>query len=248
MATGNPGGQARSASAKRYPGPSYLFCPVFLILAVYFVWGAVESDISSTHAVGVDASVLSDQPRRVILTDPPMITMSGFRRTCMSCHRMFPPRADTPKRFLQHSHVTLNHGINDRCRNCHWETDRDRLVLRGGEVIGYNDVVKLCAKCHGLIFRDWERGAHGRTNGYWDAERGEVRRLLCTQCHDPHNPRVPAMDPLEPLPGPHTLRMPEAPPGGHGEHTESRDPLRKYKKQHGDTPQAEHSDSEAEHS
>ncbi len=248
MATRRFGEQARSASARRNPGPSYLFCPVFLMLAVYFVWGANELSVSHTHAVGVDGSILSDQPRREILTDPPMITMGTFKRTCMSCHRMFPPRADTPQRFLQHSHVTLNHGINDRCRNCHWEQDRDRLVLRGGEVIGYNDVVKLCAKCHGLIFRDWQRGAHGRTNGYWDAERGEVRRLLCTQCHDPHNPRVPAMDPLVPLPGPHTLRMPEAAPDTHGEPAGSRDPLRKYKKPYGDTPLAGPGDEEGEHS
>ncbi len=247
MAAGKPGQQTSSASARTGPGPSYLFLPVFLILAAYFIWSPHELDVSITHAVGFDASALSEQPRRTILTDPPKIQMGSFTRTCMSCHRMFPPRADTPKRFLQHSHVTLNHGINDRCRNCHWETDRNRLVLRGGEVIGYNDVVQLCAKCHGLIFRDWQRGAHGRTNGYWDSQRGEVRRLACTHCHDPHNPRVPAMDPLKPLPGPHTLRMPEVAADGHGSHVESRDPLRKYKKQHRDSLEAEHSDDEGSH-
>ncbi len=245
MATGQPGEQSRLISGRLGSGPSYLFCPVFLILAAYFIWVPDDLDGVLTPAVAVDTSVLTAQARRDILTDPPTIKMGGFERTCMSCHRMFPPREDTPERFLQHSHVTLNHGINDRCRNCHWEKDRDRLVLRGGDVIGYNDVVKLCAKCHGLIFRDWQRGAHGRTNGYWDAERGEVRRLVCTQCHDPHNPRVPAMNPLEPLPGPHTLRMgppAEESPGGHAE---SHDPLRKYKKEH-EAHHAEQGDAEGE--
>ncbi len=247
MATGQPGERSRSAFDRLGSGPSYLFCPVFLILAAYFIWVPGDMGALLSPAAAVDTSVLSAQPRRAILTDPPAITMGSFKRTCMSCHRMFPPRADTPDRFLQHSHVTLNHGINDRCRNCHWEKDRDRLILRGGEVIGYNDVVELCAKCHGLIFRDWQRGAHGRTNGYWDADQGEVRRLVCTQCHDPHNPRVPAMDPLEPLPGPHTLRMPEAAPEGHGEHAEPRDPLPKHKKKH-EAHHAEGDDDEGEHS
>lgn len=246
MTTKRPGEPASAGSSQPEPRLSYLFFPVFLILAAYFLW-CPHVDAPLTRAASFDASALIVQPRREMLTDPPKIKIGSFTRTCMSCHRMFPPRADTPKRFLQHSHVVLNHGINDRCRNCHCEEDRDRLVLRGGEVIGYDDVVRLCAKCHGLTYRDWQRGEHGRTNGYWDVKRGEVRRLACSNCHDPHNPRAPAMDPLKPLPGPHTLRMPEASPGGHGDHSESRDSLRKYIQQHDERHGAEHGDDEGAH-
>lgn len=38
--------------------------------------------------------------------------------------------------------------------------------------------VKLCAKCHGTIYRDWEqRGMHGRQNGFWKADAS--RRPSC---------------------------------------------------------------------
>jgi len=163
-----------------------------------------------------------------MLGDPPVINIDGFDRTCMDCHRTFPPRPDTPVRLLKHEHVVLDHGINDRCRNCHYDADRDKLVLRGGVVIGYGEVEQLCAKCHGPTYRDWQRGAHGRTHGYWDTTRGEMVRLQCTQCHDPHNPRVPAMDPLWPLPGPDTLRVGiEQDASDHHGATQVHDPLRR---------------------
>ena len=70
--------------------------------------------------------------------------------------------------------------------------------------MGYDQVQDLCASCHGPTYRDWEKGIHGRTNGYWDTSKGEQTRLVCTQCHDPH---APAFGKLVPLPGPNTLRM-----------------------------------------
>ena len=41
-----------------------------------------------------------------------------------------------------------------------------------GAEIAQADVVKLCAKCHGTIYRDWQAGVHGRQNGFWNAEHG----------------------------------------------------------------------------
>ena len=160
------------------------------------------------------------------LVDPPMILLNGFERTCMDCHRVFPPRDIAPEDLQQHRHIRLDHGINDACRNCHDVENRDRLVLRGGESIGYDDVERLCAKCHGPTYRDWEIGTHGRSNGYWDPSRGERRRLACTECHDPHVPRSPAMDPINPLPGPNTLRMHVLEPVEGEEHAGTYDPLR----------------------
>ena len=34
----------------------------------------------------------------------------------------------------------------------------NRLVLHGGESIPYSEVPRLCQKCHGPTYRDWERG------------------------------------------------------------------------------------------
>jgi hypothetical protein len=141
----------------------------------------------------------------------------------MDCHSLFPPREETPEHLLQHGHIVLDHGINDRCRNCHDPNDRNKLILHGGQVIGYSEVVRLCSKCHGPTYRDWQKGVHGRANGYWDTSRGPRHRLKCIQCHDPHAPYSPAMDPLKPLPGPDTLRMRAA--HGPPEQAESEDQL-----------------------
>jgi hypothetical protein len=200
--------------------------PLLLGLAAFMFLGMKDLDLPEGGGTAVHQSQISTAPRREVLGDPPTIFINGFERTCMDCHRVFPPADIAPEDLQQHTHIVLNHGINDRCRNCHYTGDRDRLLLRGGETIGFSEVELLCAKCHGPTFHDWEKGIHGRTVGYWDSTRGEIRRLTCNECHDPHNPRVPAMDPLRPLPGPRTLRqvLPHLP--GEGDHVGARDPLR----------------------
>ncbi|MCP3978870.1 MAG: hypothetical protein GY716_06005 [bacterium] len=220
----------------------WLIAPVFLLLAAWMYAGPELVELPETPAHHVDPAELSFEARRQPLTDPPTILNAGFEQSCNSCHRLFPPKDnDTAgEARLQHTHIALNHGINDRCRNCHSRGDRDRLVMRGGKRIGYDDVVQLCSNCHGPTYRDWMRGMHGRTNGYWDASRGESVRLGCTACHDPHNPRVPAMDPLRPLPGPRSLRAEHR-----SEHVvvEELDPLRRVLQPHaGDHESHERSD------
>lgn len=203
-----PEGLEPTVSASRGPAwAGLLIGPVFFALAAWFLWGPELEQIPRSEIIAIDLSLLSYAPPRAVLGDPPVININGFDRDCMDCHRTFPARDEEPETLLQHSDVVLDHGINNLCRNCHDVKDRNRLVLYGGESIQYSEVVQLCAQCHGPTFRDWQRGAHGRTNGFWDARRGEVKRLICTQCHNPHNPRVPAMDPIVPLPGPNTLRM-----------------------------------------
>lgn len=206
----------------------WLIAPAFLLLAAWMYWGPDLLDLPESKPLHVDRAALSIEPRRQPLTDPPTIVLNGFEQTCTSCHQLFPPKEDdrAGRELLQHTHIRLDHGINDRCRNCHDRDDRSRLVLRSGETIPYARVVELCAKCHGPTYRDWMRGMHGRTDGYWDTSLGEARRLTCNSCHDPHDPRVPAMDPLRPLPGPRALRAEHRPAEAHtGD--EERDPLRR---------------------
>ncbi len=212
----------RSGGSGSWAG--FLIGPAFLVLVYWFLAGPDLAEIPHTKAVSVPASAISTAPRREILHDPPTILINGFKRQCMDCHSLFPPREETPKRLLQHKHVRLNHGINDRCRNCHDTENRNRLVLYGGKSIPYNNVVELCAKCHGPEYEDWLFGMHGKVLGYWDTSRGPARRLMCTECHNPHTPRIPAMSPIQPLPPPHTLRMGN--PAEHETAEEEADPLR----------------------
>jgi len=205
---------------------AYLVGPMFFGLAAWLVWGPDYAEIPSAKGASFDKEVLSTGPRRRVLGDPPALDIGGYHRTCMDCHRFIPPAVNPPEKLMQHTHIVLNHGLNERCRNCHYVGDRDMLTLRDGTPIGFAEVARLCAQCHGPTYRDWQRGSHGRTNGYWDASRGPSRRLGCTECHEPHNPQHPAMDPLEPLPPPVTLRMGE--PLHHAkEEMVENDPLRR---------------------
>lgn len=205
---------------------SSLIAPGFIAVGFWFIAGPELDRPPAIEAAIVDAAQLSAAPRRTAVGDPPRTLVNGFERTCTDCHRLFPPADDPPRKLLQHAGIVLNHGINDRCRNCHDDRDRDRLVLSDGTPLPFARSVELCAKCHGPTYRDWQRGMHGRTNDYWDAGRGKPRRLGCTECHDPHNPRSPAMDPIAPLPGPRTLRMTPGPKAVHKPDGE-RDPLRR---------------------
>ena len=198
---------------------------IFLGLAAWFVWGADLVRIPRTNAVPIAPGHLDTAPRRDALGDPPLIVIGGFRRACMECHRFFESAPETARRLNQHTHIVLDHGLNDRCFNCHDRDDRNRLALRGNKTIPFTEAPRLCAKCHGPTYRDWQHGMHGRTNGYWDETRGEARRLKCVECHDPHAPAFPA---FEPLPAPNTLRMGKARPRAHGTAVDELDPLRKW--------------------
>jgi hypothetical protein len=98
---------------------------------------------------------------------------------------------------------TLVHGGGNLwCLNCHNADDRDKLVKLNGELLTFNQSHLLCGECHGPVLRDWDRGIHGKTVGYWDPEQGEEAmtvRLLCVECHLPHRP---AFASLMPMPAP----------------------------------------------
>ncbi|MBI4349936.1 MAG: hypothetical protein HY550_00710 [Elusimicrobia bacterium] len=124
---------------------------------------------------------------------------------CGTCHdSMDPPAVDPSKRGTFHSQIVLRHGANVRCFNCHNSGKRDFFSGFGGEPIPYSRVETLCAKCHGPHYRDWQQGAHGRRNGYWNTAMGERKTQVCIVCHDPH---WPVFKPLRAAPAPRTLRV-----------------------------------------
>jgi len=192
----------------------WLVVAVFLASAVWFFVGTGSLDSTATEIIETDPATIpivpaveiTPQPRRKMQSDPPMVTIGMFTRTCNDCHDLFKAPVDFSKHLIQHQDIILDHGLNDRCYNCHDRDDRSKLALRNEETIGYAESPRLCAKCHGPTFRDWEQGMHGRTNGYWNKDLGEQHRLKCVECHDPHAPAYPT---FTPMPAPHSLRMGE---------------------------------------
>lgn len=119
---------------------------------------------------------------------------------CSECHTAItsPPRQQA--NVMEHADIVFNHGLNTNCLNCHHPVDRNNYLGFDGEVIPAEQPARLCAKCHGPQYRDWEKGIHGRQNGHWDASKGPKTRLFCIQCHDPHDPKFPLMAPSPPPP------------------------------------------------
>lgn len=96
---------------------------------------------------------------------------------------------------------TMVHGGGNLwCLDCHDNDDRDKLVRLNGDLLTFNESHLLCGECHGPKLRDWDRGIHGSTTGYWDMSQddGEATvRKLCVECHLPHNPSYASMMPMK---------------------------------------------------
>jgi hypothetical protein len=199
--------------------------PLFLVLAAGLFVTRDQVSVPHVTQVPVSRQDITTDPLRLPLPDPPWIAAGGYELTCMECHRLFESLPDTPRRLMHHLHIALDHGLNDRCLNCHDRDDRNRLVLSSGETIPFAESPSLCAECHGTTWRDWQRRVHGRTDDYWDATWGPPRTLSCVECHDPH---VPAIGPMRPLPGPRTLRMGEPRRDRHAAAVGKRNPLRHW--------------------
>jgi hypothetical protein len=208
-----------------------LIGPVFLALAAWFVLWPREASIPHREPINVPASSVSSAPLRQLRTGPPVIRSGGYDLKCMECHRLFSTDGRSPRRLMQHRDIVLDHGLNDRCLNCHDSANRNLLRIADGPTLTFAEAPQLCARCHGTTYRDWEQGMHGRTVGSWDEQREGRRRLMCTECHDPH---APAFGPMTPLPGPNTLRMPAAPSHDATPMNGKRNPLRQWSSPTGD--------------
>jgi len=180
----------------------------FAGLAALLGVASPKMEIPVAQSTVVSRDQLVPGPRRHAKADPPTYVNGGYEHRCNSCHRLFRSGADTSKNLIQHKEVVLNHGLNNRCYNCHDRKDREKLVLMRGVLSGFSDATLLCAKCHGPVYRDWQNGTHGKTLNTWQ-DTDQRRRLNCTECHDPHSPAYPR---LVPLPSPNTLRMGEQAP------------------------------------
>ncbi|MHB8900902.1 MAG: hypothetical protein ACYC6Y_19315 [Thermoguttaceae bacterium] len=211
---------SREAHASASFRTGLVVCVVFLLFALILVLDPLPFSSPVTLPTAVPAWATDTSPVRHPALEPRyQAGVYDFR--CSDCHKLFPPPLDnTVRTVAQHREILLKHGINTWCLSCHHADNRDAFVDDRGDEIPWDQPERLCSKCHGPVFRDWQHGSHGRTNGYWDKERGEQTRRKCTECHDPHQPPFP---PMHPAPGPHTLRMGPQEISLHGE---GQNPLR----------------------
>jgi hypothetical protein len=117
---------------------------------------------------------------------------------CATCHQERQPvaeaRVGTPLKTF-HQGLIGKHG-NLTCVSCHQAGEGyGSLRFADGRRLPYEEVMQLCAQCHGPQSRDYEHGAHGGMNGYWDLTKGGRVRNNCIDCHDPHAPRYPTVMP-----------------------------------------------------
>ena len=197
----------------------------FVALAVLLFAGSRRGGVSLPPAVLIDRASLVVGPQRTAMTDPPHIKVEGFPQNCNGCHQIF--RSDSPAgaTLNYHQEVRLTHGLNNRCVNCHDSSNRERLTLRDGATVPYAETPRLCAQCHGTVYRDWQRGTHGKTLGSWVTNSDAQHRLSCNECHNPHSPKF---EPYKPLPGPNTLRMGVQHSTTSEEHRGKRNPLQRW--------------------
>ncbi len=209
-----------------------LLAMAFIILAIIFALIPHGSGIPIPDPVDVSVEDISIKPRFTAMGDDAQTEIEGFKRNCMDCHELIDSQPRS-KDLLQHEDIHMAHGLNARCVNCHDSKNRDKLTLRDGEQVGFSQSPMLCAQCHGTTYREWERGVHGKTLGYWDATKGEPNKLGCVECHDPHSPRYA---PMAPLPAPNTLRMGKRTGGIHHAAQGKHSPLSRSS-DHSDEPQ-----------
>ena len=212
------------------------FVPIvlFVLAIVLFVLPASVS-VPMHDPVHVTPDQFKAVAVRTPISDPPTTVIGTYAQRCSTCHQLFKSTEPTPTRLNQHVELVHDHGLNNRCFNCHDNDDRDKLVLRDGTTFPMSDVLTLCSQCHGPTYRDWTKGIHGKTMGSWDASSGNQVRLQCTECHDPH---APSFGQWELLPGPRTLRAPLPDPSQYHKSKPTANPLQRL---------LDHEELESEH-
>lgn len=200
-------------------GQKLPWAPTVLAVAAVLLWVAPRYQSPVVSPTRVPASVTDTTPVR---QPPPraVYTIGRFTFECSECHRTEPGPRVAGDMVTKHMDLSLVHGMNTRCLNCHHPTNREVFADYFGAEIPWDQPERLCSKCHGPVYRDWQHGSHGRTNGYWDVTQGPSVRLKCIQCHDPH---YPSFQPLASAPAPRMLR---GEPPYVTEHSGARNPLR----------------------
>lgn len=146
----------------------------------------------SSPLLFMDAIAIHDIPENFV----PLPPLSEGIFPCSECHAEMEVNT-TPRELEFHEEIKLKHAEWRRwCLDCHNPDDRDKLKLADGRLISFEKSYYLCGQCHGIIFRGWRAGIHGKRTGMWN---GKKEYYVCVHCHNPHQPRF---KPLKPLPPP----------------------------------------------
>ncbi len=167
----------------------FLFCLIFL--SAHAVFAVEQAEVFGIKKDTVDYSPVQGFLRSLKLRREPL-----FEYTCNECHRVFGTEGSGKNRIAEHVDLKLNHGSNDNCMNCHHKENRNAYVTNDGNEIPSNRPEILCSKCHGMVYRDWMIGAHGRITVSWNSNGKGLHLLVCTECHNPHDPGFPQLVPM----------------------------------------------------
>lgn len=166
---------------------------------------ASDPDPSQSHARIATTSPQTSEsiPHKPSVSAPRIATgeVDAFGRavtvSCASCHANFersPPVTSAAQLTEFHQGLEFAHG-DLSCRACHHPDNYNLLRLADQRPVDFHQSRTLCSQCHAKQTRDYEHGAHGGMNGYWDLSRGSRQRKDCVDCHDPHAPAFPSMIP-----------------------------------------------------
>ena len=93
--------------------------------------------------------------------------------------------------------IVMQHMVDgDKCVLCHEAANPKQLFLRDGTKIEAVQVDTLCRQCHGVKYRNWLIGRHGKLVNSWKTEL--AKRVSCIECHNPHTPKFPKYEAKEP--------------------------------------------------
>jgi len=177
------------------PPPYHMTTWMVLGAALLFVLGlmSVRTDYQP------DTS--RDYPSRALLPDAEPVLLPWEPRDdeyfpCNDCHGdpEDPPNPTVRELEEEHDMLVLAHG-DLWCLRCHDLTEREKLHLSDGSLLGFDESWRLCTQCHGKKLADWRAGVHGKRTGHW---RGSKEFRTCVVCHNPHAPPFESLEPKPP--------------------------------------------------
>lgn len=145
----------------------------------------------------VSGGIFDTAPVRDV-SGPLRLHRDGDAYECSMCHEGYSGDPEIDPLKGEHADIVFTHGLDQHCLHCHNPANSDVYLNHDGTEIPGDQSTLLCAKCHGVLYRDWKIGVHGRRSGFWDSSFGPRPNLDCIQCHDPHAPRFPLMKPDPP--------------------------------------------------
>ncbi|MCF6277526.1 MAG: hypothetical protein L3J16_02095, partial [Anaerolineales bacterium] len=109
--------------------------PAFLLIAAWFVFLAPSPEIPVASTPEFNPTHLELTTRETVKDDPPIITVGSYDYRCNDCHDIFKSGTEKTEDLYQHLDIHFDHGINNRCFNCHDQENRNKLVGRDDRFI-----------------------------------------------------------------------------------------------------------------